>query len=91
MQETCLAKIASPATGFCSEAFFFLCALSERVFVQSFACSSEQVSVTKQPSPLPLPDVHQQQRRSGVQTCRNSIFDQFPDRINGSWKLQEEP
>ena len=38
---------ASPATGFRFEAGFFLFALSERIFVQSFACSSEQVSVTR--------------------------------------------
>ena len=39
--------LASPATGFCFEAGFFLFALSECIFVQSFACSSEQVSVTR--------------------------------------------
>ena len=48
---------ASPATGFCFGGVFFS-VLSERIFVQSFACSSEQVSVTRQPSPLPLPDVY---------------------------------
>ena len=48
---------ASPATGFCFGGVFFS-VLSERIFVQSFACSSEQVSVTRQPSPLPLHDVY---------------------------------
>ena len=48
---------ASPAIGFCFGGVIFS-VLSERIFVQSFACSSEQVSVTRQPSPLPLPDVY---------------------------------